>query len=136
LTVLSNLDTAERKAARKKGITRSSKIFKTIIAALQEKKANHIVSIDLKRVTEAVADFFVVCEAQSTTQVKALADGVEEAVRKATEERPYRVEGKQVAHWVLVDYVDIVVHIMQPDARKFYKLEEMWSDGELKEHLD
>lgn len=85
--------------------------------------------LDLRRIPEAVADFFVICQATSTIQVRAIADHVEEIVKKETGENPYRHEGRQALHWVLIDYVNIVVHIMQPDARKFYRLEEMWSDA-------
>ena len=72
---------------------------------------------------------FIICEASSTMQVKAIADFVEDHVKKSLGESPYHHEGKQAAHWVLIDYVNIVVHVMQPETRKFYKLEEMWSDA-------
>ena len=115
-------------------ITRNSKIFKTIIHAIQEKKGEYIVSLDLRKIPEAVADFFIVCEAKSHTQVKAIADFVEEEVDKKCQESPYRQEGRQACHWVLIDYVNVVVHVMQPETRKFYKLEEMWNDGKSEEH--
>ncbi|NCT95149.1 MAG: ribosome silencing factor [Chitinophagaceae bacterium] len=110
-------------------LTRSSKIFKTIIKAIQDKKGDDIISLDLRKIPEAAADFFVVCQASSTTQVKAIADAVEDAVKKQCGEAPYKHEGRQALQWVLIDYVNIVVHIMHPEARKFYKLEEMWSDA-------
>lgn len=116
-------------------LTKNSKIFKAIIHAVQEKKAHNIISLDLRKIPEAVADFFIICEATSTTQVKAIADYVNEYVKQTTSEAPYRHEGQQVAHWILVDYVNIVVHVMQPETRKFYKLEEMWSDADGEEHL-
>lgn len=115
-------------------LTKNSKIFKAIIHAIQEKKGSQITSLDLRKIPEAIADFFIVCEAGSTTQVKAIADFVEEHVRAATKETPYHHEGHQGAQWVLVDYVNIVVHVMLPETRKFYKLEEMWSDAETEEH--
>lgn len=89
--------------------------------------------MDLRRIQEAVSDFFIICEATSTVQVKAIADNVEEYLKTQLGEVPYRHEGKQAAHWILIDYVNVVVHVMQPDARKFYKLEEMWSDAEQEE---
>lgn len=110
-------------------LTRSSKIFKTIIKAIQDKKGDDIISLDLRKIPEAAADFFVVCQASSTTQVKAIADAVEYAVKQHCGEAPYKHEGRQALQWVLIDYVNIVVHIMHPEARKFYKLEEMWSDA-------
>ncbi|RYY31246.1 MAG: ribosome silencing factor [Chitinophagaceae bacterium] len=106
-----------------------------MIHAIQEKKGSNIVSLDLRKIPEAVADFFIVCEANSTTQVKAISDYVEFYVKQVTDEAPYRHEGQQAAHWILVDYINVVVHVMQPETRKFYKLEEMWSDALTDEHL-
>ena len=125
---------ATPKRQRAARITRNSKIFKTIIHAIQEKKGEHIVSLDLRKIHEAVADFFILCEAKSTTQVKAIAESVEELVAKTCHELPYKQEGKQALQWVLIDYVNIVVHVMQPETRKFYRLEEMWNDGKSEEH--
>lgn len=122
-----------KRAAR---LTRNSKLFKTIINAIRQKKGENIISLDLRKIPEAVADFFIICEATSNTQVKAIADFVEEEVKKQTEELPYRHEGHQALQWVLIDYVNIVVHVFQQETRKFYKLEEMWSDAEQVEHLD
>jgi ribosome-associated protein len=110
-------------------INRNSKIFKAIIKAILDKKGENIVSLDLRSIPEAAADFFVVCEATSTTQVRAICDFVEEQVQKTCLENPYKHEGRPTGQWALIDYVTIVVHVMQPDARKFYKLEEMWSDA-------
>ncbi len=124
-------------ASRKKNsVTRlntNSRIYKIIIKAIQEKKGENIVSLDLRKIPEAVSDYFIICEASSTIQVRAIADFVEESVKKHLGENPYRHEGYSVLQWVLIDYVNIVVHIMQPATRKFYKLEEMWSDATLQE---
>ena len=122
----------KRKSASR--LTKNSKIFKTIISAIQQKKGENIVSLDLRKIPEAVADFFIVCEATSTTQVKSIADFIETHVRELLKESPYHHEGLQGLNWVLIDYVNIVIHVMQPDTRKFYKLEEMWSDAEVEEH--
>ncbi len=119
-------------ARKKNNITRlnkNSKIFKTIIAAIREKKGEEIISLDLRKIPEAVADFFIVCEASSTIQVKAIGDFVQETLKSICGEVPYKHEGYQSAHWILIDYVNIVVHIMQPATRKFYNLEDMWSDA-------
>jgi ribosome-associated protein len=115
-------------------LTKNSKIYKAIIHAIKEKKGEHIVSLDLRKIPEAVADFFIICEASSTTQVKAIADYVQEHVRTTVEETPFHSEGQQTAHWILIDYVNIVVHVMQPESRKFYKLEELWNDAEGEEY--
>lgn len=127
-------------SARKKssvvGMTRSSKIFKTIINAIQEKKGLNIVSLDLKKIHESVSDFFIVCEGNSMPQVKAISEYIQEKIEIDCKEMPYRHEGGQTANWIIVDYVNVVVHIMLPETRKFYKLEEMWSDGGMVEHKD
>ena len=125
-------------ASRKKNtITRlnaNSRIFKLIIKAIQEKKGEQIVSLDLRKIPEAVSDYFIVCQATTNVQVKAIADNVEDTIKRQLGELPYRHEGYQGLHWVLIDYVNVVVHIMQPEARKFYRLEEMWSDAPLQEY--
>ena len=125
-------------ASRKKNtITRlnaNSRIFKLIIKAIQEKKGEQIVSLDLRKIPEAVSDYFIVCQATTNIQVRAIADHVEDTIKKQLGELPYRHEGYHALQWVLIDYVNVVVHVMQPEARKFYKLEEMWSDAPLQEY--
>ena len=124
---------------RKKGITRlnrNSKIFKTIIKAIQEKKGENIISLDFRKINEAVADFFIICEANNQPQIRAIADFVDDEVKNKCGENPYHEEGRTNLQWVLIDYVNVVVHIMQPETRKFYKLEEMWSDALVEEHND
>jgi ribosome-associated protein len=125
---------ATRKPKRAARLTKNSKIFKTIIQSIQEKKGENIVSLDLRKIHEAVADFFVICEAGNHTQIKAIADFVEEHVKKTCGELPYKHEGIQALQWVVIDYINIVVHIMLPESRRFYKLEEMWSDAVYEEH--
>ncbi len=124
-------------ANRKKGaarLNRNSKILKTIIRAIQDKKGEHVVSLDLRKIPEAVADFFIICEATNQPQIRAISDAVEDAVKQNCGENPYHHEGKQNLNWVLIDYVNVVVHVMLSDQRKFYRLEEMWSDAPLEEY--
>lgn len=116
-------------------LTRSSKIFKAIIHGIEEKKGEKIISLDLRKIHEAVADFFIICQASNPNQLRAIADSVEEEVKKACGEAPYKHEGRVAQQWILVDYVNIVVHIMLPEPRKFYQLEEMWSDAPMMEHV-
>ncbi|GAA4310256.1 ribosome silencing factor [Compostibacter hankyongensis] len=130
---LTVLNTRPKGATR---LTRNSKLFEAIIHAIREKKGTHIVSLDLRQIPEAVADLFVICEANATTQVRAIADFVEETVKKETGEDPYKHEGYAALQWVLIDYVNIVVHVFQPEVRKFYRLEEMWNDAGVMEHND
>ncbi|HTQ27568.1 MAG TPA: ribosome silencing factor [Puia sp.] len=125
---------AARKAKRAARLSKHSKIFKTIIQSIQEKKGENIVSLDLRNIHEAVADFFIICEAGSHTQIRAIADFVEENIKNICGEMSYRHEGIQALQWVIIDYINVVVHVMLPESRRFYKLEEMWSDGLLQEH--
>ena len=125
---------ATRKRTGVTRLTRNSKIFKTIIHAIQEKKGENIVSLDLRKIPEAVSDFFVICEASSGTQVKAISDSIQAEVEQNCSELPYKHEGTQSLQWVLIDYVNVVVHIMVPESRRFYKLEDMWSDAPKEEH--
>ncbi|MBS1774873.1 MAG: ribosome silencing factor [Bacteroidetes bacterium] len=115
-------------------INRNSKLFKTIIEAVHEKKGQETVSLDLKKIEESVADFFILSQAQSALQVKAIADNIEKTVLETCNEKPYHVERGD--HWTLVDYVNIVVHIFQEDHRHFYNLEQLWEDAGRMEHND
>jgi ribosome-associated protein len=132
LEQLASLTTRKKKTAAR--LTKSSKIIKTIISAIQEKKGEHIISLDLRKINEAVADFFIICEAGNTSQVRAIADNVEDKVKEICGENPYHHEGFSKLQWVLIDHVNVVVHVMHPESRKFYKLEEMWSDAAMTEH--
>ena len=129
---LSVLATRKKKSTVR--LTKNSKLIKTIINAIQEKKGENIISLDLRKVNEAVADFFIICEASSQPQVRAISEYVEQEMKKKCDEYPYHHEGMKNLQWVLIDYVNVVVHVMLTENRKFYKLEEMWSDGVTDEH--
>jgi ribosome-associated protein len=134
---LNNLSTlATRTKSSQIRLTRNSKIFKTIIHSIQEKKGENLVSLDLRKIPEAVADFFIICEATNNIQLKAIADFIESEVKKHCGELPYKHGGRRSEQWILIDYVNIVVHVMLPETRKFYQIEELWSDAPLMEHND
>jgi ribosome-associated protein len=124
-----------RKKSTTTRLNRSSKLFKIIIKAIQEKKGEGIVSLDLRKIHEAVADFFIICEGTNPQQIRAIAEFIQEEAKKHCGEAAYKHEGYQALQWVLIDYVNIVVHVMLPETRKFYGLEEMWSDAERQEHI-
>ncbi|MFI3315750.1 MAG: ribosome silencing factor [Rikenellaceae bacterium] len=105
-----------------------SEIKKQIIEAAQDKKAKNIVSIDMSSAEGAICDWFIVCNADSTTQVVAIADGIDEKLEVEFGERVIRIEGRENGLWVVMDYGDIMVHIFQTEARDFYTLESLWSD--------
>ena len=105
------------------------RLIEVIAEAIQDKKGKGVVSLDLSGMDGAICSHFVVCNADSTTQVCAIADSVEEAVFNKFGEWPWRVEGKQTGLWVALDYVDVIVHIFQSDLRDYYRLEELWADA-------
>ncbi len=105
------------------------RLINTIVEGIQDKKGKDIVSLDLTGFDGAICSHFVVCNADSTAQVAAIADGVEEMVYETLKESPWRVEGKQTGLWVALDYVDVIVHIFQSDLRDYYRLEELWADA-------
>lgn len=107
------------------------KLHDVIIEAIQEKQGSDIVSIDLSKVEGAVTDFFIITNANSSTQVMAIAGEVEKATREKAEEKVWKKEGEDNSQWILMDYGSIVVHVFQTPYREFYKIEELWADGKL-----
>ena len=131
---LSVLETRKKNTITR--LTKGSKIIKTIINAIHEKKGENVISLDLRKIPEAVADFFIICEANNPSLLKAIADEIEHEVKERCNESSYKHEGRQAQQWILIDYVNVVVHIMLPEPRKFYQLEEMWSDAVSTEHTE
>jgi ribosome-associated protein len=132
--------TPEKKAAvsektSPKAKTRISAVD-VIAQAMLDKKAQQVVSLDLTELDTAICDYFVICHADSTTQVQAIADNVEKEMFEQIKEWPMRMQGKENAFWIIVDYGDIVVHIFQTEYRRFYRLEELWADAVHKIHDD
>ena len=101
------------------------------VRGLQDRKGMDIVVLNLKELKNAVADYFIICSASSDTQLDALARSVEEEVEKVTGQAPWQSEGRTNREWVLLDYVDVVVHVFLRDRRQFYALEELWGDTEI-----
>lgn len=100
-----------------------------IVEAIKQKKGHEIVVIDLTETEQSIADYYVICHGNSSSQVDALADHIERFARVETSEHPIHVEGQQNAQWILMDYGDIVVHIFQEEIRRFYNIEDLWADA-------
>lgn len=115
--------------------TSAEDLSQLIITAMQDKKANNILSLDLRHIPEAMSDYFIICHAASTTQVRAIVDNVEEEARTKVAIKPYHVEGRSNAEWCLIDFGDIIVHVFQEEKRAFFQLEDLWSDAIFK-HYD
>ncbi len=119
--------------AKKRLGSSAEELSEAIVKGMQEKKAVDIVVMDLRKVKNAVADFFVVCSGGSDKQLDAIASGVDEEVFKALKENPWHSEGKNNKEWVLLDYIDVVVHIFQKEKREFFALERLWGDAKITE---
>ena len=117
---------------KNKVLSESAYLSELAIYGIQEKKGNDIVRLDLRNIFSSVSDYFVICHADSSTQVKAIANSVEEEIFKATQQEPWRKEGLEYGEWILLDYIDVVVHVFRTDKREFYGVEDLWGDAEIK----
>ena len=107
----------------------TEKLVEEIINGLQEKKGKRIVTLDLREIDSAVTDFYVVCTGDSNTHVNALAGSVEKEVKKTLNDKPWHVEGTSNGEWVLMDYVNVVVHVFLRGQREHYNIEGLWADA-------
>src|ERR1700749_2995029 len=117
---------------KKQALSEAAYISELAIHGIQEKKGNDIIRLDLRNIFSSVADYFVICHAESATQVKAIANSIEDEIYKATQQEPWRKEGLQHGEWILLDYVDVVLHVFRTDKREFYGVEDLWGDAEIK----
>ena len=101
----------------------------SIVKGIQEKKGQDITVIDLKGIDGAIAQYFVVCQGNTPTQVEAITDSIVETTRIEQQEKPVRVVGLELAQWVAMDYTDVMVHIFVPDMRNYYNIESLWQDA-------
>jgi ribosome-associated protein len=117
-------------AKKRKGAD-AEKLSEVIVQGMQDKKASDIVVMDLRKVKNAVADFFIICSGNSDKQLDAIADSIDEKVSKTIKENPWHIEGKNNKEWMLLDYINVVAHIFKKDSRDFYSLERLWGDAEI-----
>ena len=106
-----------------------SPLVEAVVLGMQEVKAKDVVHLDLREVPGTVCDHFVICHGDSTTQVEAIARSVEKFTLQNAHEKPWHFEGKENAGWILLDYVDVVVHIFLRDVRTYYGLDQLWADA-------
>lgn len=107
-----------------------------IIDAIQDIKGQNIVKLDLRKIEDAPADFFIVCEADSTTQVRAIADNISRRARNELLMRPNHKEGMDSSRWILVDFFDTIIHVFHKETREYYEIEDLWSDAETVSYAD
>ena len=114
----------------------SDELTELAIKGLQEKKGREIACLDLRLLKSTVTDIFIVCHGDSTTQVEALARSVEEMIHKETGENPMYKEGSENAQWILIDYINVVIHIFQKEFREHYGIENLWADAQVRQIAD
>ena len=106
-------------------------LVEAVVEGMENLKASNITILDLTELENSVCDYFIISEGTSNTQVKAISNSVEDYVRKTLTEKPWHVEGKENSEWVLMDYVNTVVHVFQSETRKFFDLESLWGDAKI-----
>ena len=100
-----------------------------VVKGIQEKKGKNIVILDMTKIDNSICRYFVICDGDSNIHVDAVAESVDDYVRENLHEKPFHVEGRENAEWILIDYVDVIVHIFQKSVREFYNLEGLWADA-------
>ena len=118
----------------KTGRERSEKLFDVIIEAIRNKKGKEIVSINLSKIENSVCEYFIICTGDSTTQVDAIAEEIKVKTKEKLNNPVDHIEGQTNARWILMDYINIVIHVFLPEQRTFYHLEDLWADGEILKH--
>jgi ribosome-associated protein len=119
--------------AKKKAGADSSRLSEIIVKGMQEKKASDIVVMDLRKVKNAVADYFIICSGNSDRQLDAIADSIDQEVYKSIKENPWHIEGKSNKEWMILDYITVVAHVFRKDRREFYLIEKLWGDAQITE---
>jgi ribosome-associated protein len=118
---------------KEKASEQTELLVEEVIKGIQEKMGKEITCLNLGRINSTVCDYFVVCHGTSNTHVSAIAESVEDLVNRQTGIKPSRKEGFSNAEWILLDYLDVVVHVFQEEIRSHYKLEDLWADAPVKQ---
>ncbi len=118
------------KTKQAKAVDQEMNLQDRIIDAIQDIKGKNIVKIDLQSLAEAPADWFIICEGESTTQVRAISENISKRVKNEMRILPNHIEGVDGSKWILVDYFDTIVHVFYPETRNFYDIEDLWSDAD------
>jgi ribosome-associated protein len=122
--------------ARRANRISSEQLNHAIVEGIRDKKGKKIVQLDLRNLGDAPADFFIICEGDSNTHVKAISDSIRKKVQEEMQQSPAHIEGSSNSKWVLMDYFNTVVHVFYPETREFYELENLWSDAGVTEFAE
>ena len=109
----------------------TDQLITEVITGIEDVKGENITILDLREIENTVCDYFIICEANSNTQVSAISGSIQKKVSKSLKDKPWHVEGEANAEWVLLDYVNVVVHVFQKQVREFYNLEGLWGDAKI-----
>ncbi|MBT8271043.1 MAG: ribosome silencing factor [Bacteroidia bacterium] len=112
-----------------KGNSTPDQLITTILEGIEDVKGQHINILDLRSIDNTVCDYFIICEGTSNTQVNAIVNSIQKKVSKELRDKPWHVEGGDNAEWVLLDYVNVVVHVFQKHIREYYDIESLWGDA-------
>ncbi|MCX6235766.1 MAG: ribosome silencing factor [Bacteroidetes bacterium] len=120
--------------ARGKKNNETGSLVEAVVEAIYKRKGRNILGLNLEKIPNAVCKYFIICDGTSITQVSAIAESIDGEVKKKLGVDPWHSEGYENAEWILLDYVDVVVHIFQEKTRSFYRLEELWADAKMKKY--
>jgi ribosome-associated protein len=109
----------------------ADELIPLILHGIEEVKGLDINLLDLREIENTVCDYFIICNGTSNTHVNAIVNSIQKSVSKASKDKPWHVEGRENGEWVLLDYVNVVVHVFQPQAREFYDIEGLWGDAKM-----
>ena len=107
----------------------ADQLITTIISGIEDVKGKEIILLDLREIENTVCDYFIICEGTSNTQVNAIVSSIQKQVSKTTKDKPWHIEGTDNAEWILMDYVNVFVHVFQKHIREYYDIESLWGDA-------
>ncbi|TMM56088.1 ribosome silencing factor [Maribacter algarum] len=116
-----------------KGKASADELISLILQGIEDVKGHDIVLLDLREIENTVCDYFIICNGTSNTQVNAIVGSIQKTVSKAIKDKPWHIEGQDNSEWVLMDYVNVVVHVFQKQIREFYDIEGLWGDAKFTE---
>jgi ribosome-associated protein len=111
----------------------TDELISVIIKGIDDVKGENIQLLDLREIENTVCDYFIICSGNSNTQVNAISGSIQKVVSKEIKDKPWHIEGQGNAEWVLMDYVNVVVHVFQKHVRDFYDIESLWGDAKITE---
>ncbi len=111
--------------------TNNDQLITEIIKGIENVKGENITVLDLREIENTVCDYFIICDGNSNTQVSAISGSIQKIVGKSAQEKPWHVEGEMTSEWILIDYVNVVVHVFQKKTREFYDIEGLWGDAKI-----